>query len=43
MKAHDQEIMNHFNLGSLMQGHSDQDIILYINKHRGVSCFKFPM
>ena len=21
LKAHDQEIMNHFNLGSLMQGH----------------------
>lgn len=40
MKTHDQEIMNIFYFGSLMQEHSTQEKIIIFQQTQGVMCFK---
>ena len=41
LKAHDQEIMINFNLGSLMQGHQAQENTLYFVDIGGSYVFNF--
>ena len=41
LKAHDQEIMNHFNLGSLMQEHRFKKILCILIDIGGSHVFSF--